>query len=166
MKKHKGCRRIRAHKGRGPVRAREQARLAAMENARRAAAEQARVAAQAAAQQVAAERARLEAQAEIKREAEKARKAQETKEREEVNAEERAEGLARLNAMVAMFDSWEAAKTSRPFPVSGSAVPIGPVFTLATGRLATGAATTQAVRAALQAGVTAMVRAVPRRQRR
>ena len=139
------------------VRAREQARLAALDNARRALAEQARVAAEAAAaQQVAAERARLEAQAEIKREAEKAREA---KEREEVNAKKRAEELARLNAMVAMFDSWEAAKTSRPFPVSGSTVAAGPVFTLATGRLATSAATTQAVRAALQAGVAAIIRA-------
>lgn len=45
------------------ARAREQARLAALENARRVATEQARVAAQAAAQQVAAEQARLEAKA-------------------------------------------------------------------------------------------------------
>ncbi|KJZ67022.1 S-type pyocin domain-containing protein [Pseudomonas fluorescens] len=147
------------------VRAREQARLAAMENARRAAAEQARVAAEAAAQQVAAERARLEEQAEIKRETEKAREAQEAKEakeakeREEVKAKKRAEGLARLNAMVAMFDSLEAAETSRPFPISGSAVAVGPVFTLATGRLATSTATTRAVRAAQQAGVAAIIRA-------
>ena len=100
------------------------------------------------------QQALLNAQAEAQRQAEQARK-----EQEEVNAKKRAEGLARLNAMVAMFDSWEAAKTSRPFPVSGSAVAAGPVFTLATGRLATSAAITQAVRAALQAGVATITKA-------
>lgn len=112
------------------------------------------------ARRVAAEQERLAKEQETKRvAAEEARKAKEAKEREEVNAKKSAEGLARLNAMVAMFDSWEAAKTSRPFPVSGSAVAAGPVFTLATGRLATSAAITQAVRAALQAGVAAIIKA-------
>jgi hypothetical protein len=105
------------------------------------------------------QQALLNAQAETQRQAEQARKEQEAREREEVNAKKRAEGLARFNAMVAMFDSWEAAKTSRPFPVSGSAVAAGPVFTLATGRLATSAAITQAVRAALQAGVATIIKA-------
>ncbi|RON54718.1 hypothetical protein BK665_10345 [Pseudomonas frederiksbergensis] len=59
-------------------------------------------------------------------------------------------------AMVAMFKAWE---TSRPFPVSGSSAAAGPVFTLATGRLATSAATTQAVRTALQTGVAAVTTA-------
>ncbi|MHC8337598.1 S-type pyocin domain-containing protein [Pseudomonas sp. HLT2-19-2] len=125
--------------------AQEQARLAALAEAERLATEQSRIAAEAAARYIAEERARLEAQ--------------ETKEREEVNAKQRAEGLARLNAMVAMFESWEVAKNSRPFPVSASAVAAGPVFTLATGRLATSAATTQAIRAALQTGVAAVITA-------
>lgn len=54
--------------------AREQARLEALAEAQRLAVEQARIAAEAATQQAAAEQARLEAQAEIKREAEKAAK--------------------------------------------------------------------------------------------
>lgn len=122
----------------------EQARLVALAEAQRLAAEQVRIAAEAATQQAAAEQARLEAQAEIKRETEKAREAKEAQE------------LARFMAMVAMFKSWE---TSRPFPVSGSAAAAGPVFTLATGRLAAGAATTQAVRTALQTGVAAVTTA-------
>lgn len=125
--------------------AQEQTRLAALAEAERLAAEQSRIAAEAAARYIAEERVRLETQ--------------ETKEREEVNAKKRAEGLARLNAMVAMFESWEVAKTSRPVPVAGSAVAAGPVFTLATGRLATSAATTQAIRAALQTGVAAVITA-------
>jgi hypothetical protein len=133
------------------ARTREQARLAALENARRVAAEHARVAAQVAAQQVAAERARLEAQAETKRQEEKERKTQESK--------ERAEGRAKLNAMVAMFESWEAAKSSRPFPVSGLTAAAGPVFTLATGRLATSAATSLAIKTALQTGAAAVTTA-------
>lgn len=92
-------------------RAREQARLNAVENAWQLAVEQARIASEAAAQQVASDRALLEAQAEIKRQEEKAREA---KEREEANTKKQAKQLARLNAMVAMFESREAAKASRP----------------------------------------------------
>lgn len=141
------------------ARAREQARVEALEDARRLAAEQAQVAAQAAARQLAAERAHLEVQAEIKRQVEKAREAKEEKERAEVNAKKQAEKLAKLNAMVAMFKAWEASHASRPFPVSGRSASAGPVFTLATGRLATGVATTQAVRAALQTAVTTVATA-------
>jgi hypothetical protein len=144
------------------ARAREQARLAALENARQLAAEQARVAAQAAAQQVAAERALLEAQAEAKRQEEKAREKkeqQEEKERKEADAKKNAQELERFRAMVAMFESWEAAKASRPFPISGRSAAAGPVFTLAAGRLAAGVATTQAVRAALHAAVGAVTTA-------
>ncbi|MDR6915235.1 chemotaxis protein histidine kinase CheA [Pseudomonas sp. 3296] len=129
------------------ARAREQARLAALENARQLAAEQARIAAEAATQQVAAERALLEAQAEVKR--------QEEKEEKEADAKKNAQELERFRAMVAMFESWEAAKASRPFPISGRSAAAGPVFTLSEGRLAAGAATTQAVRSALHTAVAA-----------
>ncbi|VVO38909.1 Pyocin-S1 [Pseudomonas fluorescens] len=97
---------------------------------------------------MAGERALFEEQAKIKREAEKARKAKES-----------AEIVARYKAIVAIFDSWEAARTSRPFPVSGSAATAGPVFTLAAGRLATGATTNFAVRTALQTAVAAVTTA-------
>jgi hypothetical protein len=143
------------------ARAREQARLAALENARLVAQEQARIAAQAAAQQIAAERALLEAQAEVIRQIEQAREEQEEKDREEADARKNAQELERFRAMVAMFKSWEAAKTSRPFPVSGRSAAAGPVFTLATGRLATGIATTQSVRSALHAAVTTATMAGP-----
>ncbi|MGE8186391.1 S-type pyocin domain-containing protein [Pseudomonas sp. NPDC086278] len=139
--------------------AREQARLAALEAARQAAVEQARIAAQAAAQQIAAERALLEAQAEVKRQEEKAREEQEEKQRKEADAKKDAQELERFRAMVAMFKAWEAAKVSRPFPVSGRSAAAGPVFTLAAGRLATGVATTQAVRSALHTAVAAAIMA-------
>lgn len=138
------------------VRAREQARLAALENARQLAVEQARIAAEAAARQVAAEQAHLEAQAEIKRQEEKSR---EEKERKEADTRKHAQELERFRAMVAMFESWEAAKASRPFPISGRSAAAGPVFTLAAGRLAAGVATTQAVRAALHTAVAAVTTA-------
>ncbi|WP_223516598.1 S-type pyocin domain-containing protein [Pseudomonas sp. GL-B-19] len=136
--------------------AREQARLAALESARQLAAEQARITAEAAARQVAAERALLEAQAEVKRQEEQAKEA---KEREEANAKKQVENLARLNEMAAMYKAWEASRASRPFPVLGWSAAAGPVFTLENGRLAAGAATTQAVRTALQTSVTTVVTA-------
>lgn len=139
--------------------AREQARLAALESARQLAVEQARIAAEAAARQVAAERALLEAQAEVKRQEEKAREEQEEKERKEAEAKKHAQELARFRAMVAMFKAWEAAKASRPFPISGQSAAAGPVFTLAAGRLAIGVATTQAVRSALHTAVAAVTTA-------
>lgn len=124
------------------IRAREQARLAALAEQQRVSAEQARIAAEAAARQTAAEQARLEAQANVNQVAEKVREAKASVER-----------LARHEAMVAWFESWKAARASRPFPVSGYAVAAGPVFTLATGRLATSAATSLAVKTALQTAV-------------
>ncbi|MGW8464812.1 S-type pyocin domain-containing protein [Pseudomonas sp. CLCA07] len=136
--------------------AQEQARLAALENARQVAEEQARIAAQAAARQVAAEQALLEAQVEVKRQEEKAREA---KEREEAIAKKQVENLARLNETAAMYKAWEASRASRPFPVLGWSAAAGPVFTLENGRLAAGAATTQAVRTALQTSVTTVVTA-------
>jgi len=139
--------------------ARDQARLAALESARQLAVEQARIAAEAAARQVAAERALLEAQAEVKRQEEKAREEQEEKERKEAEAKKHAQELERFRAMVAMFKAWEAAKASRPFPVSGRSAAAGPVFTLASGRLATGVVTTQAVRSALHTAVAAVTTA-------
>ena len=139
--------------------AREQARLAALESARQLAVEQARIAAEAAARQVAAEQALLEAQAEVKRQEEKAREEQEEKERKEAEAKKHAQELERFRAMVAMFKAWEAAKTSRPFPISGQSAAAGPVFTLAAGRLAIGVATTQAVRSALHTAVAAVTTA-------
>ena len=144
--------------------AREQARLAALENARQLAVEQARIAAEAAARQVAAEQALLEAQAEVKRQEEKAREEQEEKERKEAEAKKHAQELERFRAMVAMFKAWEAAKASRPFPVSGRSAAAGPVFTLASGRLATGVVTTQAVRSALHTAVAAVTQRAPQRQ--
>ena len=139
--------------------AREQARLAALENARQLAVEQARIAAQAAARQVAAEQALVEAQAEFKRQEEKAREEQEEKERKAADAKKHAQEFERFRAMVAMFKAWEAAKASRPFSVSGRSAAAGPVFSLATGRLATGVATTQAVRSALHTAVAAVTTA-------
>jgi len=139
--------------------AREQARLAALERARQLAVEQARIAAEAAARHVAAERALLEAQAEVKRQEEKAREEQEEKERKEAEAKKHAQELERFRAMVAMFKAWEAAKASQPFPVTGRSAATGPVFTLASGRLAIGAATTQAVRSALHTAVAAVTTA-------
>ena len=139
--------------------ARDQARLAALESARQLAVEQARIAAEAAARQVAAERALLEAQAEVKRQEEKARVAKAAKEREEAIAKKQVENLARINEMAAMYKAWEASRASRPFPVLGWSAAAGPVFTLENGRLAASAATTQAVRTALQTSVTTVVTA-------
>jgi hypothetical protein len=124
------------------------------------AAEQARIRAEAEALAHAQEQARLAALAEAKRVAEeKARKAQEAKEREEITAKEHAEADARLNELYAFIAAMDAARANRPFPVSGSAVAAGPVFTLASGRLATHPATTQAVRAALQSAVATVIAA-------
>ncbi|KQZ82552.1 S-type pyocin domain-containing protein [Pseudomonas sp. Root562] len=153
----------------------EQARIAAEAAAQYFAAEQARLEAEAElqrqnqqeriekelrverkAQEQKQQQALLNIQAEAQRQAEQAHEA---KERKEVNAKKQAEGLARLNAMVAMFDSWEAAKTSRSFPVSGSAVTAGPVFTVAKGRLATNAATSLAIKTSLRTGTTAVMTA-------
>jgi hypothetical protein len=142
------------------LQAAEQARIAAEQQAQRIAAEQARIRAEAEALAHAQEQARLAALAEAKRVAEeKARKAQEAKEREEITAKERAEADARLNELYAFIAAMDAARANRPFPVSGSAVAAGPVFTLATGRLATHPATTQAIRGALQSAVAAVIAA-------
>jgi hypothetical protein len=140
------------------LQAAEQARIAAEQQAQRIAAEQARIRAEAEALAHAQEQARLAALAEAKRVAEeKARKAKEAKEREEITAKERAEADAQLNELYAFIAAMDAARASRPFPVLGSAVALGPVFTLATGRLATNPATTQAIRGALQSAVAAVI---------
>jgi len=108
--------------------------------------------------------AAVQAQEQVQREAqylaaEAARKAKEAKEREEAAAKRRAEADARLKELYASIASMDAARANRPFPVSGTAVAAGPVFTLAMGRLATRAATTQAVRASLQTAVAAVIAA-------
>lgn len=115
------------------VQANDQARLAAEQEARRAAEELARINEQAAAR--VREQARLAALAESQR-----------------LAVEQARRQGAEHARV-------AAEASRPFPVSGSAVAAGPVFTLAAGRLATGATTNLAVRIALQTGVASVTTA-------
>ncbi|MGF6328662.1 hypothetical protein ABH909_001540 [Pseudomonas sp. BS3782 TE3695] len=142
------------------LQAAEQARIAAEQQAQRIAAEQARIRAEAEALAQAQEQARLAALAEAKRVAEeKARKAQEAKEQEEAAEKRRAEADAQLKELSAFFAAMDAARADRPFPVSGSAVAGGPVFTLASGRLATHPATTQAVRAALQSAVATVMAA-------
>ncbi|RON19815.1 colicin transporter [Pseudomonas frederiksbergensis] len=132
----------------------------AQANAKAAAAAQARALAEA--KRVAEEQARKaqEAQKEAQRlAAEAARKAKEAKEREEIAAKERAEADAQLKELYAFIAAMDAARANRPFPVSGSAVAAGPVFTLAMGRLATHPATTQAIRGALQSAVAAVIAA-------
>jgi hypothetical protein len=91
--------------------------------------------------------------------AEATRKAQEAKEREAIAAKRRAEADAQLKELNAFIAAMDAARANRPFPVSGSAVAAGPVFTLATGRLATHPATTQAIRGTLQSAVAAVMAA-------
>ena len=129
-------------------------------NAKAAAAAQTRALAEA--KRVAEEQARKaqEAQKEAQRlAAEAERKAKEAKEREEMAAKERAEADAQLKEVYAFIAAMDAAIANRPFPVSGLAVASGPVFTLATGRLATNPATTQAVRATLQNAVATVIAA-------
>ena len=125
--------------------AQEQARLAALAEAERVAAEHARTAAEAAAQYFAAEQARLEAEAEVQRQAELLR----------LENERQAEEQALREAM----ESPNFVQGNRPFAILGAAAASGPVFTLATGRLATNAATTLAIRTSLQTGVTAVMTA-------
>ncbi|WP_338584777.1 S-type pyocin domain-containing protein [Pseudomonas sp. MAG733B] len=125
------------------VHAQEQARLAALADAERVAAEQARIAAEAAAQYFAAEQARLEAEAEVQRQAEQLR----------LENERQAEEQALREAMES------SNSVQGPFAISGAAAASGPVFTLATGRLATNTATTLAIRTSLQTGATAVMTA-------
>ncbi|MBK5312268.1 S-type pyocin domain-containing protein [Pseudomonas sp. TH35] len=125
-------------------------------NAKAAAAAQAR--AQAEAKRVAEEQSRKAAEAK-RVAAEEARKAKKAKEREEIAAKERAEADAQLKELYAFIAAMDAVRANRPFPVSGSAVAAGPVFTLAMGRLATHPATTQALRGALQSAVAAVIAA-------
>lgn len=126
--------------------AQEQARLAALAEAERFAAEQARIAAEAAAQYIAAERARLEAEAEVQRQAEQLR----------LENQRQAEEQAARETM----ESLNTAKGIRPFPVSGAAAASGPVFTVAAGTLAVDAATTLAIRTALQSAAVAATTAL------
>ncbi len=132
----------------------------AQANSKAAAAAQARALAEA--KRVAEEQARKaqEAQKEAQHlAAEAARKAKEAKEREDIAAKERAEADAQLKEVYAFIAAMDVARANQPFPVSGSAVAVGPVFTLATGRLATHPATTQAIRGALQSAVAAVIAA-------
>lgn len=131
------------------------ARLATQNNAIADANEKAAAAAQGRAQaearRVAEEQARMAAEA--------ARKAKEAKEQEEIAAKRRTKTDAQLKKLYAFIAAMDAARANRPFPVSGSAVALGPVFTLATGRLATNPATTQAIRGALQSAVAVVIAA-------
>ncbi|MGY2340117.1 S-type pyocin domain-containing protein [Pseudomonas sp. SDO5532_S415] len=128
------------------LQAAEQARLAAEQEAQRVAAEQTRIASEVAAQYIAAERARLEAEAEVQRQAEQLR----------LENQRQAEEQALREAMEAL----NAAKGIRSFPVSGAAAANGPVFTVAAGALAVDAATTLAIRTALQSAAAAATTAL------
>lgn len=132
------------------IQAREQARLAALENARRAAVEQARVAAQAAAQQVAAEQEAQRAAAEEARNAQQKRVAE----------KKRAERDAWLKYLDSWTESLETDQANRPFPVSGSAASVVPVFTVAAGSIFTPANNLLAIKAALRAAVAAVISAL------
>lgn len=133
--------------------AREQARLAALAQAQRMANEQAQVAAEAAARHVAAEQAHLAVLAE------QVRIAQEVKAREENAAKARAEREAQSARLGSLIASLENAQTNRPFPVSGHAAAVGPVFTVAAGNLATSIETNLALKAALRTAVSAVITA-------
>ncbi|KAB0484703.1 S-type Pyocin [Pseudomonas reinekei] len=111
----------------------------------RAAAEQARLEVEREAQRVAAEEARLEAEAEVLRQAEQLRLENER--------------LAEEQALSEAIESSNSVRGNHPFAISGAAAASGPIFTLATGRIATNVATTQAIRASLQTGVTAVMTA-------
>ncbi|MCU1748299.1 S-type pyocin domain-containing protein [Pseudomonas sp. 6D_7.1_Bac1] len=132
---------------------REQARVAALAQAQRLANEQAQVAAEAAARHVAAEQAHLAALAE------QVRIAQEAKAREENAAKARAEREAQSARLRSLIASLENAQINRPFPVSGHAAAVGPVFTVAAGNLATSIETNLALKAALRTAVSAVITA-------
>lgn len=133
------------------VQANEQAQAAAAEAARQAA-ERARIAAEQQRQQALADAARRQREQE-QRDREREKNALESKAREEAQAKRRAEYEARFKAMRDWLASLDEAKKQRPYAVSVSTVATTPVFTVASGQLATRTATAAAVRAALQNGV-------------
>ncbi|MGL6242208.1 S-type pyocin domain-containing protein [Pseudomonas sp.] len=155
------------------ARTREQARLAALENARRVAAEQARVATQAAAQQVAVERARLEAQAKAKWEAEweRFRKQREANSRELMekhaefvrqNEQARVEKQQAEREKTRLHALWstQAYQASLTFANAGSTAASGPVFSGTNGTVDVSREASLALKAALRTAVAAVVEAL------
>ncbi|WP_372241900.1 S-type pyocin domain-containing protein [Pseudomonas sp. C2B4] len=159
------------------LQAAEQARLAAEQEAQRAAAEQARIRAEAEALAHAQEQARLAALAEAERvAAEQARIAAEAAaqyfaaEQARLEAEAEVQRLAeqlRLEmqrqaeeqALREAMQSLNAGKGIRPFRVSGAAAANGPVFVVGAGTLALETATALAIRTALQSAAAAALTA-------